>query len=576
MAIFPFLGRAVLGPEISGDDFFITSMCCIAVLLFSAKLMTRKPISLYYNNLDIISGIFLGYCLIRTDYSGYFEDYLYLLCLFILYFIVKQQFSINRNILFGRLPLSCFLLLSTIELCSGYAQLTQSSFTTLKNLQLTGQFENSTLYSLYLLGNICLLVLLRGRYGALFGRTVVYLVYIEIFVSFYYLILAGSRTAWIAAYAAALVGVYRLLSTAIPAGTTRRLRLAFLAMIVLCVPFFIFLINYKLDSALGRILIWKSTILMITDRPLLGHGLGSFFSLYSDYQGKYFAAHPGSEYAQLASNPNFAFNEYLQIAAEIGITGLAVVIVGLCVLVAGLSKAGNIRFQTISTFAVLALCLICLTAYPLRYGAFHIPLLLLFGYLSARVDNRAVNISRRVPLAFALGLSMAAAITLAYQVGKARSYYSWKDSMASYRVGRSDAALDKAAEAYAGLSENGKFLYYYGSLNMDSRPAYALAIFKRANRHMSDSDLYVNIGDCYRKLDNPKLAEVFYMKAAIITPVRFLPVYKIFELYRTSHRRADACSIARKILEKPIKIQSSTVNFIKDDVREWLAANDKK
>lgn len=53
---------------------------------------------------------------------------------------------------------------------------------------------------------------------------------------------------------------------------------------------------YKIDSANGRMLIWKCSWEMIKENPLLGHGIGSFKANYMDYQATYFRTFSTSEY----------------------------------------------------------------------------------------------------------------------------------------------------------------------------------------------------------------------------------------------------------------------------------------
>lgn len=79
------------------------------------------------------------------------------------------------------------------------------------------------------------------------------------------------------------------------------------------------------SSVLRRIAIWKFTIPMIKDRPLLGSGLGIFKYNSLRYQAHFF------EQGENRSLYDYGFatkahNEYLQFWAEIGIIGLAIFI----------------------------------------------------------------------------------------------------------------------------------------------------------------------------------------------------------------------------------------------------------
>ena len=89
----------------------------------------------------------------------------------------------------------------------------------------------------------------------------------------------------------------------------------------------------KRESADGRLLIWKITSQAIAGNPW-GYGNGRTFSaIYGDAQERYFTdcAYSKSE-AWVAGTPDFAFNEYLQIAVEYGIWVSALFITVLLVL----------------------------------------------------------------------------------------------------------------------------------------------------------------------------------------------------------------------------------------------------
>lgn len=65
---------------------------------------------------------------------------------------------------------------------------------------------------------------------------------------------------------------------------------------------------------------WKITCNAIAEQPWGGHGIGYFAAAYGDAQENYFAAgnyEPWEE--RVAGSPEYAFNEYLQAAVELGV-----------------------------------------------------------------------------------------------------------------------------------------------------------------------------------------------------------------------------------------------------------------
>jgi O-antigen polymerase len=81
----------------------------------------------------------------------------------------------------------------------------------------------------------------------------------------------------------------------------------------------------KKGSSVGRLLIWEVTMDKIAERPLFGYGIGRFEAEYNNWQAGYFKAHPeemDGPKGLAAGNTKYCFNEYLEMASEIGVTGM--------------------------------------------------------------------------------------------------------------------------------------------------------------------------------------------------------------------------------------------------------------
>jgi len=99
-----------------------------------------------------------------------------------------------------------------------------------------------------------------------------------------------------------------------------------IGIIVFVLFFIVSIYYYKKDSADGRLLIWHVASEMIGDAPFAGHGIGSFEKQYMYYQAHYFEIHPYSQYARLADNIIYPYNEFLRIGVELGMIGLIIVL----------------------------------------------------------------------------------------------------------------------------------------------------------------------------------------------------------------------------------------------------------
>lgn len=160
------------------------------------------------------------------------------------------------------------------------------------------------------------------------GKLLAVLAWTDIFLTAVILPAAMSRAAWLAAS----VGTGIVLTTHYQMGSRlwqyillHRKRSGLYAVTVCSLLILIGAGIYllKKDSADGRLLIWKVTARVISGHPLTGVGHGNFAGAYGQAQAVYFAqgtASPQEEY--VAGCPEYAFNEFLQIAAEYGMGGL--------------------------------------------------------------------------------------------------------------------------------------------------------------------------------------------------------------------------------------------------------------
>ena len=105
----------------------------------------------------------------------------------------------------------------------------------------------------------------------------------------------------------------------------RRSRFIWLALCVVPVGAYFYVSAKGYGSVNERLEIWRSTLSGVT---LFGHGIGSFWSAYPAYDLR-----PAAPIA-LRNTPEFAHNEFLTVAFELGIVGL-LLFCGLCVTLAG-------------------------------------------------------------------------------------------------------------------------------------------------------------------------------------------------------------------------------------------------
>lgn len=175
--------------------------------------------------------------------------------------------------------------------------------------RVTGPFSSPNDFAAYLV--VILPLILSLSFSELKSRRLRWLLKLESALLMVLLIIGISRGAWIGFVAALLfIGIFN----------GKRALLTIL--VTLVILFFILPPNFKgqiksifiLNAPGGnmdRRLMWQGGWDMFLDKPILGHGLGTFMRNFMDYRPQ--------GYEEIV----YAHNCYLQIAAELGVIGLA-------------------------------------------------------------------------------------------------------------------------------------------------------------------------------------------------------------------------------------------------------------
>ena len=78
----------------------------------------------------------------------------------------------------------------------------------------------------------------------------------------------------------------------------------------------------------------------------------------------------------------------------------------------------------------------------------------------------------------------------------------------------------------------------------------------------------------YKKLEKYTEAEHCLKLAAAICPARFMPLYELAKLYDAIDRKDEALALAKKIIDKDVKIPSTTITAIKNEMRQMIEAQE--
>ncbi len=380
-------------------------------------------------------------------------------------------------------------------------------------------------------------------------------------------VLSASRAGIISLFAIGLLILFQKLRI-----KTIRKVLVFAIALVLTLPGLYFL---KKDSADGRLLIWCCSWEMIKDKPLLGHGTGGFKANYMNYQAAYFEENPESKFALLADNVARPFNEYLLLATNYGLVGLGVFFFFLWFLWKSYRRIQDKnKLVTVSVCSLLSIAVFALFSYPLRY-----PFVWVAGALSTVVIiSRAeykTRISPAVSLSLKVGLIPVLVVLAVTTYSTMSAEIKWNRTARKSLMGQTEEMLPAYKQLYSKLHRNELFLYNYAAeLNVVEHYEESLQIAKECGHLWADYDLQMLMAENCQQLQQYAEAERYYRRAAAMCPVKFMPLYRLAELYQAAGQSVEARKTAEKIVEKKIKIPSPTINAIKSKMRDLISEQD--
>lgn len=332
----------------------------------------------------------------------------------------------------------------------------------------------------------------------------------------------------------------------------------------------------KRCSADGRLLIWKVTARTFFGNPWGEENGRTFSALYGDAQERYFTDCEYSESeAWVAGTPDFAFNEYLQIATEQGIAA-AVAFVALLVFLLGVAGRDG-------RLAGLGGCLISLAvfacfSYPLRIPAvvsawaLAVAALLLEGLavMGRKARSRAVLVAAATAVAWtAAGYDR--------HSGRLQAVRGWIPVRALYHSGAFEAAADAYGKLYGRMSWNKNLCFEYGrALYRAGYHGKAEGVLLESLKVSGDPMILNILGRNAQESGEYEKAERYLLRSTRRLPGRIYPHYLLVKLYAEPEYfdRIKLIREAEYVLNVEPKVNSTAIREMKQEVKKIL--EDKK
>lgn len=326
--------------------------------------------------------------------------------------------------------------------------------------------------------------------------------------------------------------------------------------------------NLKSQSADGRLLMWKVSARATADKPVMGHGLSYFPSVYANAQAEYFEYHTGEEL--VAGSPEYAFNEYLQIAIELGYLGLLLFLIAVVAAVRTLLKSPVVSQSSLG-IGLIALLVFALGSYPFSLMPFLIFLTVALAAASTNERGLLLNAPSKIALAlFCLLLCVWGSLRVDSQ-----PYREWKKINMLYQAKQYQYVISEYEKLYPDLSDNPRFLFEYGhALGLAGEPQRAIEVLESGRRLSSDPMYYNVMGNNYKDLGDTARAERCYRQAYRILPSRIYPLYLLVKLHHEHRDTVRTIEVGKLLLSMPDKVSSPASRDIRHEVRAIIDSYD--
>ena len=301
-------------------------------------------------------------------------------------------------------------------------------------------------------------------------------------------------------------------------------------------------------SADGRLLIWKVGYGMIKDKPATGFGKGGFEANYLYYQAKYLLTENATEKEKyIAGNTHMAFNDFLRIGVEHGITGL-VLYMAFIITLFGISGKKTLSMY-ISKSVLFLIVLQGLFSYP-----YMIYPVMAIGIVALALLSRGIRHFRsfNLPLKYINIFIAVAIISLTFLIY--RKYAAYHELYAGMKNNGYNEFPAKLKQLFPKLKEDNIFLTYYCKImeKAGNWEELSKSISILEKNHPTPA-LFIQKGDLLQKKSLLEEAEKAYRLAADMVPSEQKARGRLAFLYKKMGKNGEAYELANILLTEKVK-----------------------
>lgn len=318
------------------------------------------------------------------------------------------------------------------------------------------------------------------------------------------------------------------------------------------------LYRMKPVSADGRLLMWKVSGQVIAENPWFGVGFGNFKGAFADQQASYFVAQERSMREELAAgSPDYAFNDPLQIFAEMGLVGF-----GLFVAVAYLTLKGLSLQRNGLLYVAVGLLIFSLASYPFSLVTFG---MLAIFLVAAGVPTGLTTSPRHLPMigVFMTIILVFQAFALRYGIQYNKAVQQWNLFRTAYQQGGQKSIWFEYEKTSLFLTDEGSFVSEYADcLHKIGRNDSARILIETHKALLNDPADFILMAQIYETAGDLRQAEKYLKQAMWHSPGRIYAPYLLADFYIRNGQIAKGIDLAHSTLKKqPKTVSTKTVQI---------------
>lgn len=410
------------------------------------------------------------------------------------------------------------------------------------------------------------------------------LLFIILIANLHILMELKSRSAFIGLSVTVIFFLYGFIKTFHPRFLAK-VKISWLTALLLIVFGGAFYLLYQIrpDSANGRLLVWISTIHLISENFLLGIGIGKFPSIYPHFQA---TALQNSDtfkmFSEFSGESIYAFNDLLHIISERGIIGVIAFIAIIVITLRNCSRFKRHRSYRYWRLVVVGgigstviiIFVSGITSYPLQI----LPINLWFWVVVSLLNTicyqdhaRFKAFQTRPTVIFNALFVLSALFYFFYGTFRLHGYLEWirfRDTghIPQY-IDRFSPFLENEALFFQEVGE-----YYFAKGNN----AKAICYFKKSISYDFNKKHFYSLGKAYTQSGNFGKAMDCYQKIENAIPHLITPSYLLARLYYNQNSIIPFQRKAKEALRKEPKVNSYEVRLMKRELKFLLNEVDKK